>query len=67
MITYTYCKSLNHAIEECLILLAKIQEKQHNRNVQFIGLEQWMPDPTVNVVTHSGTVTQPTKPSGAWV
>ena len=50
-------------------MLAKIQEKQQNQNVQFIGVEQWTPDPMVNVVMRSGAVTggQPTKPSGAWV
>ena len=38
------------------------------KNVQFIRIEQWTPDPTVNVVMHSDAVTsgQPTKPSGAW-
>ena len=31
--TYNYCKAFNHTIEECLVFLAKIQEKQHNQNV----------------------------------
>ena len=50
-------------------MLEKIQEKQQNQNVQFIGVEQWTPDPTVNVVMHSGIVTsgQPAKPIGAWI
>jgi hypothetical protein len=67
--TCSYCKAFNHAIEECPVLLAKIQEKQQNQNVQFIGVEQRSPNPTVNVVTCSGTVTggQPMKPSGTWV
>ena len=67
--TCTYCKAFNHAIEECLVLLAKIQEKQQNLNVQFIEVEQWPLDPTVNVVTRSGVVTggQQVKPNGAWV
>ena len=69
MITSTYCKSPNHAIEECPVLLAKIQEKQQSQNVQLNGIEQWTTDTMVIVVTHSGVVTsrQPTKPSGAWV
>lgn len=69
MTTCTYCKSFNHAIEEFPVLLAKIQEKRHNQNVQFIGVEQQSPNPTVNVVTCSGVVTggQPAKPNGTWV
>lgn len=69
MTTYTYCKAFNQVIEECPVLLAKIQEKQQNQNVQFIGVEQWSPDPTMNVVTRSGVVTggQLVKPSGTWV
>ena len=69
MVTCTYCKAPNHAIEEFLVLLARIQEKQQNQNVQFIGIEQRFPDPTMNVVTCSGVVTggQPTKPNRAWV
>lgn len=69
MITCTYCKTPNQAIEEWPVLLAKIQEKQQNQNVQFIGIEQWLPDPMVNVVTRSGTVTggQPTMSNGAQV
>ena len=69
MITCNYCKAPNHAIEECLVLLEKIQEKQHTQNVQLIGIEQWTFDPTVNVVTCSGAVTsgQLAKPSRAWV
>jgi len=69
MITCPYCKSPNHAIEECPMLLAKFQKKQQNQNVQFIQVEQWTPDSIVNVVTRSGMVTggQLAKPSGAWV
>ena len=69
MTTCNYCKAFNHAIEECLTLLAKIQEKQQNQNVQFIGVEHRSLDPTVNVVTCSGAVTgsKQVKPSGAWV
>ena len=69
MTTGTYCKAFNHAIEECLVLLAKIPEKQQNQNVQFIGVEQWSLDPTMNVVMRSGVVTggKKAKPSGAWV
>ena len=69
MTTCSYCKAFNHAIEECPVLLAKIQEKQQNENVQFTGVEQWSPDPTVNVVMQSGVVTggQRAKPSGTWV
>jgi len=50
-------------------LLAKIQEKQQNQNVQLNGIEQRLPDPTVNVVTYSGAVTggQPMKSNRSWV
>jgi hypothetical protein len=69
MSTCTYCKAFNHAIEECPVLLANIQEMQQNQNVQFTGVEQRPLDPTVNVVTCNGTVTggQHVKPIGAWV
>ena len=73
MTTCNYCKAFNHAIEECPVLLAKIQEKQQNQNVQFIGVEHCPQDPTVNVVTHSGMVTDgqeeksTVKPTRAWV
>ena len=56
MTTCNYCKAFNHTIEECLVLLAKIQEKQQNQNVQFIGVEHSPLGPTVNVVTRSGAV-----------
>lgn len=51
------------------MLLEKIQEKEQSQNVQFIRVEQWTPNPIVNVVTRSGVVTggQPAKPSGPWV
>ena len=69
MITCNYCKGPNHAIEESPVLLAKIQEKQQNQNVQFIGVEHRTSNLTVNTVTCSGAVTsgQLAKPSGAWV
>ena len=71
--TCNYCKSFNHTIEECSTLLAKIQEKKHNQNIQFIGVEHYSLDPTVNVVTRSGMVTHgqqgksKAKPTGSWV
>ena len=40
MVTCAYCKAPNQAIEDCLVLLAKIQEKQQSQNVQLIGREQ---------------------------
>ena len=69
MVTCAYCKAPIHAIEDCPVLLAKIQEKQQSQNVQLIGIEQWTTDPTVNVLTCSGMVTggQPTKSRGEWV
>ena len=53
--------------------LAKIKEKQQNQNIQFIGVEHCPLDPTMNVVTRSGTLTcgqqgkSTAKPTGSWV
>lgn len=68
MTTCTYCKAFNNAIEEYPVLLAKIQEKQQNQIVQFIRVEKWSLDPTVNVVMCSGVATggKQAKPRGAW-
>jgi hypothetical protein len=71
--TCKYCKAFNQAIEECPVLLAKIQEKQQNQYFQFIGVEHCPPSPTVNVVTRSGMVTNDqqgkntTNMNGSWV
>ena len=71
--TCNYCKAFNHTIEECPVLLAKIQEKQQNQTIQFIGVEHCPLDPTVNVVMHSGVVTggqqgkSTAKPTGSCV
>ena len=73
MTTCNNCKAFNHTIEECSMFLAKIQEKQQNQNFQFIGVEHCGLDPTVNVVTRSGAVTDgqqgksTAKPTGSWV
>ena len=69
MVTCAYCKAPNHDIEDCPVLLAKIQEKQQIQNVQLIGIEQRTTNPTVNVLTRSGLVTggQPVKPREEWV
>ena len=69
MVTCAYCKDPNHAIEDCPVLLEKIQEKQQSQNVQLIRVEQWTTDPTVNVLMRSGLVTdgQPVKPREEWV
>ena len=69
MIVCPYCKAPNHDIEECPLMLAKIQEKHQNQNVQFIRVKQRTSNPMVNAVTRSGAVIggQPAKPSGAWV
>ena len=73
MTTCNYCKAFNHTIEECSVLLAKIQEKQQNQTIQFVGVEHFPLDPTVNVVTRSGVVTggqqgkSTSKPTRSWV
>ena len=54
---YNYCKAFKHTIEECSMLLAKIQEKKQNQTLQLIGVEHYPLDPTVNVVMRSGMVT----------
>lgn len=71
--TCNYCKAFNHATEECSMFLAKIQEKQQNQTVQFIGVEHFPLDPTINVVMCSGIVSSgqqgksTAKPTGSWV
>ena len=71
--TCNYCKAFNHTIEECPVLLDKIQEKQQNQTIQLIGVEHCPLDPIVNVVTHSGSMTggqegnNTVKPTGSWV
>src|SRR5271155_324546 len=60
--TCKYCKSYDHTIEECTILIAKIKDTKPavNQNIQFIAAEQKEPEPRVNVVTRSGATTSNT-------
>ena len=65
--TCKYCKSFDHVIEECPILEVKMQEKRTqmaNQNVQFIGVEDHIPQPNINVVTRSGLATDGAQLSG---
>ena len=60
--TCKYCKSYDHTIEECPILIAKIKDPKPvvNQNIQLIVAEQKEPKPRVNIVNHSGASTSTT-------
>ena len=53
--TCKYCKSYDHPIEECPILIAKIRDPKPvvNQKIQLIAAEQKEPEPRVNIVTRS--------------
>ena len=57
--TCNYCKSYDHAIEECPTLIAKIKEPKPevHQNIQLITAEQKEPELRVNIVTRSGAST----------
>jgi hypothetical protein len=55
--TCSYCNSFEHVIEDCLVLLAKLQERQGgNQQVQLISVEPRREDPRVIVITRGGIV-----------
>ena len=60
--TCKYCKSYEHIIEECPILIANIREPKPavHQNIQLIVAEQKEPEPIVNIVTRSGAPTSRT-------
>ena len=62
--TCNYCKSYDHAIEECPTLIAKIREPKLavHQNIQLIAADQKEPEPRVNIVTRSGASTSGTSP-----
>jgi hypothetical protein len=54
----SYCNSFDHVIEDCTVLLEKLQERQGgNQQVQLISVEPRGEDPRVTVITRGGTVT----------
>jgi hypothetical protein len=56
--TCSYCNSLEHVIEECPTLLAKLKEKRGgNQQIQLIKAEPRRVDPRVAVITRGGVVT----------
>jgi hypothetical protein len=58
--TCSYCNSFEHVIEDCPVLLAKIQERrgpQQNPQVQLIYVEPRGEDPRVAIITRGGTIT----------
>ena len=57
--TCQYYRAVDHVIEQCPQLIAKIQEINGapTQNVQMIAVEK-RPVPAVNVVTRSGATTQ---------
>ena len=60
--TCNYCKSYDHTIEECLVLIAKMKEPKLvvNQNIKFIAAEWKEPERRVNIVTRSGVSTSGT-------
>jgi hypothetical protein len=55
--TYSYCNSFENVIEECPVLLAKLQERQEpqqNLQVQLIYSKPRGIDPRVVVITRGG-------------
>ena len=70
--TCRYCKAVDHVIEQCPQLIAKIQETNDapTQNIQMISIEQ-RPVLAINVVTRSGATTQvhnkEKQPGEAWV
>ena len=57
--TCRYCQVVDHVIELCPQLIAKIQERNSppTQNIQMIYVEQ-RPIPAINVVTRSGATTE---------
>jgi hypothetical protein len=56
--TCNYYNSFDHVIKDCLVLLAKIQERRGgNQQVQLISAEPRGEDPRVIVITRGGVVT----------
>jgi hypothetical protein len=56
--TCNYCNSFDHVIEDCPVLLAKLQERRGgNQQVQLISAEPHGEDPRVIVITRGGIVT----------
>jgi hypothetical protein len=56
--TCNYCNSFDHVIEDCPVLLAKLQERRGgNQQVQLISAEPRGEDPRVIVITRGGIVT----------
>jgi hypothetical protein len=55
--TCNYCNSFDNVIEDCLVLLAKIQKRQGgNQQVHLILVEPHDEDPRVIVITRGGVV-----------
>jgi hypothetical protein len=56
--TCSYCNSFEHVIEDCPVLLAKLQERWGgSHQVQLISAEPRREDPRVIVITRGGIVT----------
>jgi hypothetical protein len=57
--TCNYCNSFDHVIEDCPVLLAKIQERRGgNQQVQLISAEPRGEDPRIIVTTRGGAATR---------
>ena len=58
--TCKYRKSFDHVIEECPILMAKMQEKmnqQPTQNIHMMTVERRIEEPKINIGNRSGVAT----------
>lgn len=55
-----YCRQYDYVIEEYLLLIAKMQEKQHapTLNIKIVKVEPHDIGPSVNVITCNGVTTR---------
>ena len=62
-----YCKYFDRVIEECLVVMEKMQEnknKQPPQNIQMMTTEPRNNETHINIVTRSGVVTGNDKTDG---
>jgi hypothetical protein len=60
--TFSYCNSFEHVIEDCPVLLTKLQERRGgNQQVQLIIEEPHGEDPRVIIINRGGTITRDDK------
>jgi len=58
--TCKYCKAFDHVIEECSILIEKMQEKKNpdlTQDIQMMTTELRTDEPHINIGTRNGAAT----------